>query len=131
MAIQTGKCSCCFRVDPDPAGKAAARKEAEDCIAKLHSKGWEIDLFHNMKWCWTLQNRFISLHSSSVGRYWGMMSDVDGESFGTTYWDDQPNIFNSTDPNLVVLDTFAKAKKFSDKIFNIVKEQAEALKVPK
>jgi hypothetical protein len=67
--IQTGKCSCCFKKNPDPVGKAAALKEARETLAKLDNPShWRVH--HNIQWYWNLIHRdgHLTLYPSSYGR---------------------------------------------------------------
>lgn len=59
--IQTGRCWCCYVVNPDPKGRARALREAEQTLSKLTTPGWKIWLSHNLHWHWKLMRGPLSL----------------------------------------------------------------------
>ena len=74
--IQIGKCRCCHKIDPDPAGFKEAVITAVKVRNKLDGK-WRIRVHHNIQWYWSLigVNGHLSLHYS-FGKYWTLFSCV-------------------------------------------------------
>ena len=53
--IQTGRCSCCHVIDPEPEEKSRVLREAMEVLAKITVDGkWYIRMEHNISWHYTL-----------------------------------------------------------------------------
>lgn len=72
--LQKGWCPCCRKVNPDPAGRAKAVREATQTLARLSGAGWRIELWHNLVWCWGIRRGPLSLSSNRGSGYTTLFS---------------------------------------------------------
>jgi hypothetical protein len=72
--IETGKCFCCHKVNPDPAGERRVLQKAAAVLRKLRAtKGWTIQAHHSIVWYSSLRNGPLRLDWSR-DRYCCMLS---------------------------------------------------------
>jgi hypothetical protein len=119
------KCPCCFKKNPDPRGRKEAEKEAKSVLRKMKTPGWKIRLWHNMHWCWSLQNQYISV-MGQLGSSWAMMSDVRHASGSPSFWCPPHRLFR--DPNKAVKYVQDYAELFVAQVTRIVNEQQAAFR---
>lgn len=116
------KCSCCFKINPDPKGKAEAIREAKAALAKMKTPGWKIETWHNINWCWHLRNRYITV----MPGFWALMDDKLPASGGQMYWTPQNKCFR--DPNKAVMHVLEAAARFAEHVTYVVGNQRDALR---
>lgn len=99
------KCSCCFRPmnEIDVPERKRLERIGHVTIERLESKGWTINMWHNIHWCLELVNGYMALHvhveRDGKVKYHCMISDQQPPSGTPCEW---LNDCDSEDPNEAV-----------------------------
>lgn len=102
----------------------AATKRGQEVLALMTSEGWELNVWENFGWHWSLENGAITLHESvfkgkSRG-FWTLMSRRLGGNGGFPEWTARGNDHHK-DPN----DAVAAQVKLAREVVNQFIESVE------
>ena len=94
-------------------------------LVTMNGKGWELKVWQNMGWHWTLNNGYISVHETSDHRYYCMISDKP-DGYGLPIWTKNWRDRNFFTPMEAVKDALKHAWEVVKKLDKIIDECIEA-----
>jgi len=96
-----------------------AEKAARELIAQLDGEGWEVGIWHNLKWCYCARNGYLSVHQSVNGKFHAYLSETRLFGGSPSYWYHKGSYDT---PMEAVNAQIEKARLFTNRCMDIVYE---------